>query len=156
VRPAGREPHVYAPMCMCCPVRGLVCRAPKHPSRFTNPSLDGRFTMLWGWLVRARSSSTAAPVGDTHARAGSMDRTFAAARQPSRGATDWAVRPATRPSVQRAAELIYGPRACDRASIRGRVHWARGRYEGRRPRLLRWQPTGTGPCTVAVRPTQDD
>jgi hypothetical protein len=37
VRPAGREPHVYAPMCMYCLVRGLVCRAPIHPSPQDTP-----------------------------------------------------------------------------------------------------------------------
>jgi hypothetical protein len=90
---------------------GVSCA--EHPSpretRRTNPSRNGRFATVWGWLVRARSSSTAAPVGDTHARAGSMDRTFAAQPTPSRGATGWAVRPATRPSVQRAAELVCCP-----------------------------------------------
>jgi hypothetical protein len=45
---------VYAPMCMYRLVRGLVCRAPIHPSRRTNPSRNGRFATTWGWLVRVK------------------------------------------------------------------------------------------------------
>ena len=73
VRAAGREPCVYAPMCMYCPVCGLVCCAPIHPARAALIHLATGARHDVGWLVRARSIATAARVGNTHARACSMD-----------------------------------------------------------------------------------
>jgi hypothetical protein len=88
----------------------MVClakRRARHETRRTNPSLRARDV---GWLVRAGMGLGAS--SQLHEQAirctsGHMDRMLTAAN--SSGATGWAVRPATRPSVQRAAELVCGP-----------------------------------------------
>jgi hypothetical protein len=89
---------VYAPMCMYCP----VCRAPIHPSPVDTPHQTISQQALRhgvGWLVRARSITTAARAGDTHMHERAAWKERSRLSHSLTRCDGLGVRPATRPLV---------------------------------------------------------